>query len=215
MGLSTERRNTDPGVISFSPAPATPEQALAALYEGNRRFAEGHPTAPHRDMHRLRDIAGNQKPLAAFLGCADSRVPVEIVFDQGLGDLFVNRVAGNVATSETIASLEFGTEVLGAQVIFILGHSRCGAVRATAEGAQAPGQISTLYSHIRPAVTRAGGDVVQAVMHNVRLQGQTLVEASAVIRDRLRSRELIVAGGVYDVTTALVTPVDLQLGGLS
>lgn len=137
-------------------ADATPEQALARLYEGNRRFVAGDLTSPTRNMARLRAVAPKQAPFAAFLGCADSRVPIEIVFDQGFGDLFVTRVAGNVATPEVIGSLEFGTAVLGAQVLYVLGHSSCGAVSAMAKGDAVPGQISSLSSRIRPAATSPG-----------------------------------------------------------
>ena len=95
--------------------PETPEAALKLLYEGNRRFAERRPLAIHRDIERVKAVAPRQTPFAAFLGCADSRVPIEIVFDQGFGDLFVTRIAGNVASSENIGSLEFGALMLGAK----------------------------------------------------------------------------------------------------
>ena len=139
-------------------APATPEEALKVLYSGNSRFASGKSEA-NRDMTRVRVVAREQKPFAAFLGCADSRVPIEIVFDQGFGDLFVTRIAGNVASSENIGSLEFGTQVLGAKVLYVLGHTECGAVNATMKGTDVPGQISGLFQYIRPAVKTSGGDL--------------------------------------------------------
>ena len=107
-----------PGALAAeqsAPPPETPEAALKMLYEGNRRFAERRPLAIHRDIERVKAVAPRQTPFAAFLGCADSRVPIEIVFDQGFGDLFVTRIAGNVASSENIGSLEFGALVLGAK----------------------------------------------------------------------------------------------------
>ena len=115
---------------SASKAPETPEEAMKLLIDGNRRFAEGKTISSNRDMSRVREVANGQKPFAAFLGCADSRVPIEIVFDQGFGDLFVTRIAGNVASSENIGSLEFGTKIPGAKVLYVLGHTRCGAVSA-------------------------------------------------------------------------------------
>lgn len=186
-----------------------PAAALAQLYAGNRRFAAGRSEAPHRDLARLKAIAPKQTPFAAFLGCADSRVPIEIVFDQGFGDLFVTRVAGNVANPETIGSLEFGTLVLGAQVLYVLGHTRCGAVVAAAAGTEVPGQISTLFAPLRPAVRAAGGDVPRAIVENVRQQAQTLAEASPVVAKLVKEQRLLVAGGVYDLDSGVVTPVEL------
>ena len=192
-------------------APATPEEALKVLYSGNSRFASGKSEA-NRDMTRVRAVAREQKPFAAFLGCADSRVPIEIVFDQGFGDLFVTRIAGNVASSENIGSLEFGTQVLGAKVLYVLGHTECGAVNATMKGTDVPGQISGLFQYIRPAVKTSGGDLNKAVRENVRNQAILLAEASPVISKMIQRKELIVAGGIYDLGTGVVTAIDLSLG---
>lgn len=192
------------------PVPTTPAEALQALLDGNRRFVEGRPIAPHRDFARLREIAPKQAPFAAFLGCADSRVPVEIVFDQGFGDLFVSRIAGNIAVAEQIASLEFGTAVLGAQVLYVLGHTACGAVSATMNGTDVPGQISALYYHIRPAVRVAGGNLDKAIIENVRNQALALREGSTVINRLVKEEKLLVVGGVYDLATGRVTPVTLD-----
>ena len=191
------------------PPPETPAAALAALTEGNRRFAEGRPIAPHRDFARLREIAPKQAPFAAFLGCADSRVPVEIVFDQGFGDLFVSRIAGNIAVAEQIASLEFGTAVLGAQLLYVLGHTGCGAVAATMAGTEVPGQISALYYHIRPAIRDAGGNLDRAIVENVRNQALALRDGSTVINRLVKEEKLLVAGGVYDLSSGRVTSIAL------
>lgn len=188
-----------------------PLQALELLYEGNRRFVAGETIEPHRNLSRLKEIADRQTPYAAFLGCADSRVPIEILFDQGFGDLFVTRIAGNVATSENIGSLEFGTQVLGAKVLYVLGHTNCGAVAATMKRDAVPGQISSLFQFIRPAVRSAAGDLSAAVHENVRLQAQTLAEASPVIAALVKEGRLIVAGGVYDLASGRVTPVPIEL----
>jgi carbonic anhydrase len=197
-------------VATVPDAPSTPAEALAALAEGNRRFVEGRAIAPHRDFARLREIAPKQTPFAAFLGCADSRVPVEIVFDQGFGDLFVSRIAGNIAVAEQIASLEFGTAVLGAKVLYVLGHTACGAVAATMSGADVPGQISALYYHIRPAVRTANGNLDAAIVENVRNQALALREGSTVINKLVKQGALLVAGGVYDLNTGRVTAVTLD-----
>lgn len=193
-----------------APAPATPAESLERLYAGNRRFAGGK-TMANRDMNRVREVAHQQKPFAAFLGCADSRVPIEIVFDQGFGDLFVTRIAGNVASSENVGSLEFGTQILGAKVLYVLGHTECGAVSATMKGTEVPGQISGLFQYIRPAVKAAGGDLYKAVRENVRNQAILLAEASPVISKMVQRKELIVAGGIYDLATGIVTAVDLSI----
>jgi carbonic anhydrase len=189
--------------------PTTPEEALQKLMEGNQRFAAGKSMASHRDIDRVREVAREQKPFAAFLGCADSRVPIEIVFDQGFGDLFVTRIAGNVASSENIGSLEFGTQILGAKVLYVLGHTECGAVNATMKGTDVPGQISGLFQHIRPAVKAAKGDLNKAILENVRNQAILLAEASPVISKMVQRKELIVVGGIYDLATGAVTPVSV------
>lgn len=188
---------------------SSPADVLAYLYAGNERFAKGEPMAKHRNIERVRAVAKEQRPFAAFLGCADSRVPIEIVFDQGFGDLFVTRIAGNIASSENVGSLEFGTLVLGAKVLFVLGHSNCGAVAATIKADEVPGQISGLFQHIRPAAKEAKGDLAIAVEVNVRNQATTLAESSPVIAKLVREKKLVIAGGVYDLSTGKVAPVEL------
>jgi carbonic anhydrase len=136
-------------------------------------------------------------------------VPIEIVFDQGFGDIFVTRIAGNVADPAIIGSLEFGTEVLGAQVLYVLGHTKCGAVSATMAGTEVPGQISTLYQHIRRAAKESGGDVNRAIARNVELQAEILKEASPVLARRVKAGTLVIAGGVYDLDTGKVMPVSV------
>ena len=188
---------------------STPQGALAELTAGNARFVGGQVMAPHRNLARLKEVSASQKPFAAFLGCADSRVPIEIVFDQGFGDVFPVRVAGNIVTPEVTGSLEFGTAVLGAKVLFVLGHSGCGAVAATIKGDAVPGQISTLYQHIAPAVDVAGNDLPAAVAANVRVQAG-LLRRSPVIAGLVREGKLLVVGGVYDLATGRVVMVDAK-----
>jgi carbonic anhydrase len=198
-----------PAAPGLLPSPATPDEAFAQLMAGNQRFVEGRAMGPHRNRERLREVVPKQAPFAAFLGCADSRVPIEIIFDQGFGDLFVTRIAGNVADPAIIGSLEFGTLVLGAKLLFVLGHTSCGAVSATIKGDQVPGQISTLYQHIRPAAKVSGGDVERAVVANVSNQMEVLSEASPVIGQLVRQGKLKVVGGVYDLTSGRVAPVEV------
>jgi carbonic anhydrase len=191
------------------PAIRTPLDAMAELISGNRRFMEGRPVGPHRTMARVQELAAGQAPFAAVLSCADSRVPVEILFDQGVGDLFVCRAAGNVVTPELIGSLEFGTVVLGARAVVVLGHTECGAVKATIAGDPVPGQISTLYRHIRPAVDRTPSRELEEVSReNVRVQADLLRTSSPVIAQLVREDKLMVVGAVYDVGTGRVTLLD-------
>lgn len=187
-------------------SPDSPDGALSALLEGNRRFASGRAEEPHRKLARVRAVAAKQTPFAAVLGCADSRVPVELLFDQGFGDIFVVRVAGNIATPEGIASLEFGTQVLGARVLMVLGHGSCGAVKAAMANAPVPGQISALFQHIAPAI-EGTADLDAAVASNARFQARTLTQASPVLAGLVRSGALRVVGATYDLDTGRVQTI--------
>lgn len=202
--------NTDSDIESYWEEADTPERALARLYAGNRRFAAGNILAPRRNIEQLQRVASGQRPFAAFLGCADSRVPVEIVFDQGFGDIFVARVAGNIASAEVVGSLEFASEVLDVKVIYVLGHTACGAVTATVKGEEVPGLISSLFYHIKPAVRAARGDPQRSIVENARIQAQLLAETSPVLAKRVRAGQLVVAAGVYDLASGLVAPVELD-----
>ncbi|MGH7788959.1 MAG: carbonic anhydrase, partial [Candidatus Binatia bacterium] len=175
---------------------------------GNRRFATETTVAPQRDLARLRAVADTQTPFAAVLACADSRVPVEILYDQGFGDLFVVRVAGNIASAVEIASLEFGCEVLGARSVTVLGHSNCGAVKAALAGGEVPGQISTLYQHIAPALERKKMDLAAAAIANVRYQMRRLRKGSPLLARLVRENRLMITGGVFDFDTGRVVPID-------
>jgi carbonic anhydrase len=188
----------------------TPEEALRELRAGNQRFVDGKSTEPNRTMARIRELSRSQSPFAAVLSCADSRVPVEILFDQGFGDLFVCRAAGNIVTPEIIGSLEFGTAVLGAKALVVLGHTGCGAVKATIAGDAVPGQISTLYRHIQPAVDRTPSrELEEVARENVRVQVRLLRSASPVVAGLVREKKLAVTGGVYDLATGRVTMLDV------
>src|SRR4051812_31011943 len=149
----------------------SPEAALKRLLDGNARFVAKNLTSFAQDLDILKqNTAEKQEPFAAVLSCADSRVPVELIFDQSIGHLFVARVAGNVATSDNVASLEYGAAVLGTKAILVLGHGSCGAVKATIEGKAVPGQISQLYAPIRAAVDAAGTDLDAAIRANAKIQ---------------------------------------------
>ena len=178
----------------------TPDEALAELIKGNKRFTSGRLTSYEQDLAILKQhTKQKQQPFAAVLSCADSRVPVELVFDQSIGQIFVARVAGNVITPEIIASLEYGAVVLGTKVILVMGHSNCGAVKATIQGKEVPGQISALFPHIQPAVDQAGPDLELATKANAKIQSTLLRESSTVISELVKSGGVKVRAGYYDV----------------
>ena len=153
----------------------TPDAALAALSEGNRRFMAGKLIAHEQDLTVLKQhTEEKQEPFAAVLSCADSRVPVELVFDQSIGHIFVTRVAGNIITPEIIGSLEYGAAVLGTKVILVMGHSNCGAVKATIQGKEVPGQISSLFPHIQPGVDQGGPNLEAATKANAQIQAHRI-----------------------------------------
>jgi carbonic anhydrase len=188
----------------------TPDAALEELLAGNRRFTSGHPTAFDEDLAILKHhTAEKQEPFAAVLSCADSRVPVEMVFDQSIGHIFVTRVAGNVVTPEIMASLEYGAIELGVRTILVMGHSNCGAVKATMKCLEVPGQISALYQHIQPAVNQAGSDLEAAIQINATLQSALLREASTVISGMVRANKLKVAAAYYDIASGHVSLLPL------
>src|SRR5271165_597584 len=183
----------------------TPDAALAELMDGNKRFTSGKLTAHDYDLAILKQhTEEKQEPFAAVLSCADSRVPVELVFDQSIGHIFVTRVAGNILTPEIIGSLEYGAAVLGTKVILVMGHSGCGAVKATIQGKEVPGQISSLFPHIQPAVDQAGPDLAAATKANAKMQAALLREASTVIAGMVKDNKVKVVAGYYDLGTGAV-----------
>jgi carbonic anhydrase len=190
----------------FAQSMLSPDAALAELMAGNERFTSRRITSDAQDLAILKqNTAEKQEPFAAVLSCADSRVPVELVFDQTIGHIFVTRVAGNIVTSEIIASLEYGAAVLGTKVLLVMGHANCGAVKATIQGKEVPGQISALYPHIQPAVDQAGNDLEAATRANAKIQATLLAESSTVIKGLVKEGKLKVAAAYYDVATGRVT----------
>jgi carbonic anhydrase len=183
-----------------------PDAALARLMDGNARFVAGRLDSFDEDLAILKqNTVAKQEPFAAVLSCADSRVPVELVFDQSIGHVFVTRVAGNICTPEIIASLEYGAAVLGTAVIVVLGHSGCGAVSATIAAKSVPGQISALYAPIRPAVERAGSNLDAAIKANAQIQADLLRTASPVIAGLVAGGKLKVAAGFYELASGRVS----------
>lgn len=187
----------------------TPDAAFAELIAGNKRFITGRITSNEHDLTILKEkTIDKQEPFAALLSCADSRVPVELIFDQTIGHLFVTRVAGNIVTPEIIASLEYGAAVLGTTVILVMGHANCGAVKATIQGKEVPGQISALFPHIQPAVDQAGPNLEATTKANAKIQAALLRESSTVIAGMVKQGKVKVVAGYYDVGTGAVTILD-------
>lgn len=197
--------------------------ALARLREGNRRFAAGTGSASGLSHRARRDeLVTGQQPFAVVLGCSDSRVPAEIVFDQGLGDLFVIRVAGNVVAPSQIGSVEFAAERFGTRLVVVLGHSQCGAVLATLEELRRPTDtqsrnLRSIVDRIRPSVegllaTAAGMDsdalVREAVRANVRTSANHLRHASEVLERLIDGDGLMVVGAEYSLESGLVDVFD-------
>lgn len=193
--------------------------ALQRLLAGNERFVTGKRNFSNLLDQAARDgLTDGQRPFAIILGCSDSRVPVEIVFDQGLGDLFVIRVAGNIVAPSQIGSVEFAAEQFGIRLVVVLGHSGCGAVQATIETLQKPVEkrsrhLDTIVDRIQPAVeelVRSNRDLDQqsllhhAVRANVRVAVNALRHGSEIIEDRIRKNGLVVTGAEYSLHTGRV-----------
>lgn len=189
----------------------TPDKALQELLDGNDRFVQSKRRNGNQTRSRLLEVAKSQKPFASILGCADSRVPSEIVFDQGLGDLFVCRIAGNIATTQQIGSLEFGSLVLGSKVIMVVGHERCGAVDAAIKGAQVPGRIGSLLEAIKPSVQsskeQTGDKLENACKANILAQVEEL-KSSSVLSELIKAEKLKIVGGYYDLDTGRISMVN-------
>lgn len=189
----------------------SPDAALKRLLDGNKRFIQQKPEYPHQSLLRLQEVATIQHPFATLLSCADSRVPAELIFDQGLGDLFDVRVAGNIVTPEVLGSLEYAAAILGTPLMMVVGHERCGAVTAAVKGEPLPGQIGTFAKAIKPAALQVkgkpGDEVDNAVVANVKYQVKKLLQNSAVLTQLVTDGKLKVLGGRYDLDTGEVTIV--------
>ena len=188
------------GAQATNPPVNTPDDALKLLLDGNQRFVDRKLTFQQEDLAIIQqNTVAKQTPFASVLSCADSRVPVELVFDQSIGHVFVNRIAGNIATTEIIASIEYGAAVLGIKLIMVLGHRNCGAVQAAIDGKAVPGQISSLYRFLRPAVNAAGNDLRAATEANATIQAQLLRESSPVLAELIKQGQLKVVAGYFDI----------------
>ncbi|MEV0326070.1 carbonic anhydrase [Micromonospora echinospora] len=213
LGLAASQPAT---AAPHQPPVVTPAEAWRRLRHGNHRFTTGHSRHPNQSLADLRRLASGQHPFAITLGCADSRVAPEVLFDQGLGDLFDNRVAGNIVDDLLLGSIEFAVEEFHSPLIVVLGHERCGAITATINairtGGSAPGHIGTIVEALRPIVEpvlgQPGDEVDNAVRANVRAQVQALTATSPIIAERVHAGALKVVGARYDLDNGQVTLVD-------
>ncbi len=179
------------------------EEALKKLMDGNSRYVLANYTHPNHSSARRNEVAKGQKPFAIIVTCSDSRVPPEILFDQGLGDLFVIRVAGNIVDDHALGSIEYAAEHLGVELVVVLGHERCGAVEATVKGGEAPGHIASLVKVIKPAVDKAKkekGDLLEnSIKNNVLAVTQKIKNSKPILEEMVKKGHIKVVPARYDL----------------
>ena len=206
-------KTADAVLTSESQAAITPARALEMLKQGNERFSSG-TTVERNYLAQVKQTSKGQHPFAAVVSCLDSRIPPAIVFDRGIGDLFVARVAGNFVNDDILGSLEFATKLSGAKLIVVMGHTECGAVKGACDAAQL-GLLTATLANINPAVKAVQGDYlprtsmnaefVQAVAEmNIQLTLQKLRDRSIVLREMIDKGEIGLVGAMYDVSTGKV-----------
>lgn len=211
---TAQERDLTAALTAETQASLTPMEVIQLLKDGNERFVNDE-AVERNFMEQVQQTAEGQYPMAAILGCIDSRVPHEIVFDKGVGDIFSARIAGNFVNTDILGSLEFATAAAGSKVIVVLGHTSCGAVKGACDNVEL-GNLTATLSNIAPAIyslddvegerSSANEDYVHAVAEkNVHLNVQNMVDRSPIIRDLVESGDLIVIGAMHDVATGEVT----------
>jgi len=184
------------------------EQALSQLLDGNRRYVELRRIHPNQSDDRRNSLLGGQHPQAIILGCSDSRVPPEIIFDQGLGDLFVVRVAGNVIDDIVLASIEYAAEHLHTPLLMVLGHTNCGAVQAAMDDTELDGHLPSIAQAIEEALEAArelpGDTLNNAIRAHARITAEHLRLSEPVLSVLVRSGSLLIVSAIYDLDTGLV-----------
>jgi carbonic anhydrase len=179
------------------------EQALQKLIEGNKRFTLSKQSHPNQNKERRQELAKGQKPFAVIVGCSDSRVPPEIIFDQGLGDLFVIRVAGNIVDDVALGSIEYAVDHLGTRLIVVLGHSKCGAVTATVQGGTPHGHVGSIMEAIKPAISAAkdlpGNLADNTIKANARLVASQIQSSQPILSELARLDKIAVVSAYYDI----------------
>ncbi|MFM8319705.1 MAG: carbonic anhydrase [Chloroflexota bacterium] len=186
----------------------TPHQAIELLVEGNRRYTAGKAQHPHQSIERCAETLSGQRPFAILLSCADSRVPPEIIFDQGIGDLFIIRNAGGILDEVVLGSIEYGIERLDIPLVMVLGHTKCGAVTAAVKASEAPGHIDRIVKTILPAIESSkslpGDPVLNAVIANVALSTEQLKNSQPFLAERVKLGKIQIVGAVYHLDSGEV-----------
>ena len=192
-------------------------EALQMLKDGNQRFIDGKSIHPHSDFERIKEVSTGQKPFVTINGCSDSRVPPELIFDQGFGDVFVVRNAGNVSDTDEVGTIEYGTEHLGTNLVVVVGHTKCGAVTAVAKGDSVGGSIPKLVDNIVPAVEKVKHLhqneeytkwINEAIIENVNQSIQDILAKSEIVSHLVKEGKVKIVGAIYDVETGKVTFIE-------
>jgi carbonic anhydrase len=201
--------------VAYEKSDISPDTALKMLQEGNGRFTSGTVKRLNQGAkQRVQTAEKGQKPFAVVLSCADSRVPVEVLFDRGIGDIFVVRDAGNIATTTDIGSIEYAVDHLGSPLVVVMGHSKCGAVTAAVQGGEAPPNIKAIVDFIAPAVTTAktaspdkSGDalVAAAITANIWQAMADIYKNSPMLREKVKDGKVKLVGAAYDIKNGKVT----------
>lgn len=183
-------------------------QALETLLEGNKRFAEMQATHPNQGQARRDEVKAGQKPFAVIVGCSDSRIPPEILFDQGIGDLFVIRLAGNIVDDMALGSIEYAVDHLGTKLVIVLGHSKCGAVTAATQGGEIHGHVADIVQLINLAVVRAkeqpGNLIDNAIKENARLVAGVISSSGPILEKMVQQGKIAIVPAYYDIDTGAV-----------
>jgi len=189
-------------------AGVTPESALIRLVEGNKRFVAGNPARNTPTAQQWAELSKGQHPFAIILTCADSRVSPEIIFDQGLGDLFVIRNAGNLTDPHVLGTIEYAVEHLGSRLVVVLGHSRCGAVTAAVSGGEAPGHIKDIVEDIAPAASmgkkKPGDPIENAIRISAKFTATAISQSEPILSHAVKSGQIKVVTARYDISTGTV-----------
>ena len=186
----------------------TADASIKKLIEGNKRYVENKPTHQNQTAKRREEVAKGQKPFAVVITCSDSRVPPEILFDQGIGDLFVIRTAGNIVDNIGLGSIEYAVEHLKVPLVVVLGHERCGAVEATVKGGEAPGHIKALVANIVRAVDKVRakkGDLLEnSIKQNIDNVVEQISKSKPILEEFVHEKKIKVVGARYDLDDGMV-----------